>query len=176
MFQRIASLILLVWMLGFIWFAIALPQPQYGAKTDGVAVLTGGPGRIARSLEVLDKGWSRKLLVSGVDEHVRPVEFQASYKVPAEQIKCCVTLGFESWDTQSNARETARWIADNKLRSVRLVTTDWHMRRAAYELERMLPDGVSLVRDAVVSKPSLKVLFIEYHKLLARRAAVLWGG
>ncbi len=65
---------------------------------------------------------------------------------------CCVTLGFQSVDTRSNAAETARWIADNKFRSVRLVTTDWHMRRAAGELSAALPGDVELIRDAVPSQ------------------------
>ena len=58
---------------------------------------------------------------------------------------------------------------------MRLVTTDWHMRRAAFELERMVPISVVIVRDAVPSQPSLRILFLEYHKLLARELAALWG-
>jgi uncharacterized SAM-binding protein YcdF (DUF218 family) len=176
MLRRLLSLLLLAWMLGFIWFALALPQPQTGGKTDGVIVLTGGDGRVARGLEALRKGWAQKLLVSGVDREVKPREFVAAYHIDAHQMACCVTLGFESVDTRSNAREAARWIAANKFRSVRLITTDWHMQRAAYELSLMKPKGVAVVRDAVASQPSFETLFTEYHKLLARYAEQLWGG
>jgi uncharacterized SAM-binding protein YcdF (DUF218 family) len=176
MFKRLLILILLAWALGFAWFALALPQPRQGGKTDGVVVLTGGDGRIARGLTVLRKGWARRLLVSGVDREVKPAEFVVAYKIAPEQMACCVTLGFESVDTRSNAREAARWIASGKLRSVRLVTTDWHMRRAAYELDLMKPKGVTVIRDAVASQPSLETLFTEYHKLLARYAAETFGG
>ena len=176
MLKRLALLVLLVWALGFAWFALALPQPRDGGKTDGVIVLTGGEGRVARGLHALRKGWSGQLLVSGVDREVKPREFVAIYKIPPKQMACCVKLGFESVDTRSNAREAARWIAANKFRSVRLVTTDWHMRRAAYELELMKPAGVSLIRDAVASQPSLETLFTEYHKLLARVLAETFGG
>jgi uncharacterized SAM-binding protein YcdF (DUF218 family) len=86
---------------------------------------------------------------------------------------CCVTLGFAAVDTRSNATETAQWVEENELASLRLVTTDWHMRRAAGELDRTLPEGVRVVRDAVRSEPSLANLFLEYHKLLASRAAGL---
>jgi hypothetical protein len=85
-----------------------------------------------------------------------------------------VTLGFAALDTRGNARETARWVEQNKVRSVRLVTSDWHMRRAARELEDKLPPGTVLVRDAVPSQPSLWILFLEYHKLLATWASRLW--
>jgi hypothetical protein len=40
------------------------------------------------------------------------------------------------------------------------------MRRSAGELDEVLPD-VRLVEDAVPTQPSLKTLFVEYHKLLA---------
>jgi uncharacterized SAM-binding protein YcdF (DUF218 family) len=82
---------------------------------------------------------------------------------------CCLTLDQASVDTRSNAREAAQWISAHKLRSVRLVTSDWHMRRAAWELERAAPKGTRVERDAVRSHPSLRTLFLEYHKLLARR-------
>ena len=82
---------------------------------------------------------------------------------------CCVTLEQSSVDTRSNASEAARWVAANNIRSVRLVTSDWHMRRAAWELEQALPDDIPIARDAVRTHPSLKVLFVEYHKWLARR-------
>lgn len=176
MLRRVASFAVLIWLFGFAWFAIALPQPVYDGKTDGVIVVTGGGGRINRGIEVLQKGWSSKMLVAGVDREVRPREFQAEYKVPAALMDCCITLGFESVDTRSNAQEAAGWVAGNKVKSVRLVTTDWHMRRTAFELDRMLPDNVTIIEDAVPSKPSFKTLFLEYHKLLARLVYSLWGG
>jgi uncharacterized SAM-binding protein YcdF (DUF218 family) len=176
MLRRIASFALLVWLFGFVWFAVALPEPAGAGKTDGVIVVTGGGGRINRGIEVLQKGWSGKMLVAGVDREVRPKEFQAEYKVPASLMRCCITLGFESVDTRSNAQEAAHWIAKNKVSSVRLVTTDWHMRRAAFELGRMMPHNVTIIEDAVPSKPSFETLFLEYHKLMARLVFSLWGG
>lgn len=176
MLQRILSVFFLLWLFGFVWFAIALPPPTDGGKTDGVIVVTGGGGRIDRGIEVLQKGWAGKMLVAGVDREVRPREFQVEYKVPAPLMECCITLGFESVDTRSNAREAASWVADNRIESVRLVTTDWHMRRARFELGRMMPKNVTLIEDAVPSKPSFRTLFLEYHKLLARLLYSLWGG
>jgi len=175
MLKRLAVAPVLAWLLGFAWFALTLPQPHTGGKTDGVIVLTGGEGRVARGLEALRKGWARKLLVSGVDREVKPREFVVAYHLSPDQIACCITLGFESVDTRSNAREAARWIAANKFSSVRLITTDWHMQRAAYELSLMQPKGVKVVRDAVTSQPSFETLFTEYHKLLARYAERLLG-
>ena len=173
LFRRLLSAVLLLWALGFVWFAVALPQPAGDVRTDGVVALTGGSGRIPRGIAVLRKGLAEKLLVAGVDTEVRPREFAAEYDVSAKLLACCVTLGYESVDTRSNAQEAARWIAAQKIGSVRLVTTDWHMRRAAFDLALATPKDLVIVEDAVRSRPSLKILFIEYNKLLAR--VVAWA-
>lgn len=174
MFIRLISFAGLVWFFGFLWFAVTLPGPTGKMTTDAAIVLTGGKGRIDRGLEVLRKDWAPKLLVSGVDREVLPAEFAAEYDVSGKLMACCVTLGFESYDTRSNAMEALRWLARNDYRSVRLITTDWHMRRAAYEMERVKPRHLVIIRDAVHSDPSLKILFLEYHKWLARRLSGLW--
>ena len=181
MTRRALAFLFLVWLAGFAFFAILLPRPLPGGGgravgADAVIVLTGGEGRIQRALAVLERGEARHLLVSGVYGAVKPHEFALEYKVQARLMRCCIELGYESTDTRSNARESARWIARNRFRTVRLVTSDWHMRRAAYELERMKPADVTVLRDAVATQPSLRILFLEYNKLLARRVAALWGG
>lgn len=168
LFRRLASAILLGWALGFLWFALILPTPAGSVKTDAVVVVTGAGGRIPQAIAVLRAGQARRLLVSGVSSEVRPGEFAAEYDVEAGLMACCVTLGYESVDTRTNGLEAARWIAQHHITSVRLVTTDWHMRRAAFDLAVAGPHGLVIVEDAVPSRPSLKILFLEYHKLLAR--------
>ena len=66
MLRRISSLALIVWALGFIWFAVALPLPAGTEKADVVVVPTGGEGRIDRGLAALRSGWAGRMLVSGV--------------------------------------------------------------------------------------------------------------
>lgn len=177
MLSRLASIGLLAWALGFALFATTLPQPVgEQQQTDAVVVLTGGAGRIDRGIKVLREGWARQLFVSGVDREVKPHEFAAQYKVRSALMACCVTLGFEATDTRSNATETASWIATQGVRSVRLVTSDWHMRRAVMELRRVAPEGVEIVEDAVPTHPTWRTLFTEYHKLIARFVAGLRKG
>ncbi|MEO0590696.1 MAG: YdcF family protein [Pseudomonadota bacterium] len=173
MVRKILSAAFLIWSIGFLWFAVSLPQPAQDLTTDAVIVPTGGAGRIARGLDVLDEGLARRMLVTGVDPEVKPGEFAAEFQVPHALMDCCVTLGFMAVDTRGNAFETAEWVERNDVTSLRLVTTDWHMRRAAGELDRKLPDSVRVVRDAVPSQPNLGSLFLEYHKLIASRVAGL---
>ena len=149
------------------WFAAALPQPLPPAPSDAIVVPTGSEGRIERGLELLGAGVARKMLVTGVDPAVRPQEFEAEYEVSPQLMACCITLGFAALDTRGNARETAQWMAQRGYRSVRLVTADWHMRRAARELASQLPPETVITRDAVRSPVSLITLLREYHKLLA---------
>lgn len=172
---RSFGFLVLVWALGFVLFAVTLPQPAGEERTDAVVVLTGGAGRIERGLEVLKRGWARELLVSGVDPSVKPYEFAVEYRVRSSRMACCVTLGYQAIDTQSNAIETAEWLRRERVKSLRLVTSDWHMRRARLELDRLAPPGVSIVADAVPTRPSFTALLREYNKLLARSIAGALG-
>ena len=167
MIRRVLSLALVVWAFGFLWFAMALPQPAGTQRTDAIVVPTGSGGRIPRGLALLSEGTAGSMLVTGVDEDVKPGEFAVEYDVPDRLMQCCVTLGFVALDTRGNARETSQWVAKHKVRTLRLVTSDWHMRRAALELENALPEGTPVLRDAVRTEPSLWTLFLEYHKLIA---------
>ena len=175
MIRRIISFTLLAWALGFAWFALLLPQPSDAAKTDAVVVLTGGANRIARGLDILEAGEAKRMLISGVDRDVRPVELAAQYPGSARLFDCCIDLGFQSVDTRSNALETARWAARNKVKKLRLVTHDWHMRRARFELDRALPADIVVTSDAVSTRPSLAALFKEYNKYWLRAVASLLG-
>lgn len=178
MIRRAVAALLMVWAIGFGIFAVSLPAAipisTAGPKTDAIVVPTGGAGRIERGLQVLGSDRAEKMLVTGVDPEVKPGEFAAQFAVPMQTMQCCITLGYAAVDTRGNASETAEWIAQNKYKSIRLVTTDWHMWRAAGELKRALPDNVIMVEDAVPSVPSLRILFLEYNKLLASWLWQLW--
>lgn len=167
MIIRLLATALLAWMIGFLAFVLFLPGPAGDEVTDAIVVPTGGQGRIDRGLQELEQGRAKAMLVTGVDREVKPKEFAAQYKVPARLMSCCVTLGFTAVNTRGNAAETAGWIRERHYTSLRLVTTDWHMRRAALELAATLPPGVKVVEDAVASRPSPRILFLEYHKLIA---------
>jgi len=173
MIRRILSLLVILWGLGFAWFAIDLPQPAGDENTDAIVVLTGGPGRIQRGLAMLKTGHARRMLVSGVDRRVRPEDLENAFHA-GPILLARVDLGRSAVDTRSNALETRRWIADHHYKSIRLVTTDWHMRRARFELRQVLSD-VTVVPDAVKSEPDLMGLLREYHKFLFRRFAALIG-
>lgn len=173
---RLLAILLLALLGWFLWFALVPLRPALaGTKTDAVVVLTGGPGRLAHGLEVLQAGQAKRLLVSGVDPVVRPVELAAKTKATLALFECCVDLGKEAVDTRSNAAETAAWVRANRYRSLRLVTSADHMRRATLELRTELGGDAVIVPDPVASDPKASALAREFSKYALRRAAVLFG-
>jgi uncharacterized SAM-binding protein YcdF (DUF218 family) len=174
MISRLGSLLLLLYALGFVLFAFTLgkPAPATARATDAAVVLTGGPGRIDHAIDVLKAHQAQRLLVAGVDPAVTKPDLARRIAGSRQWLACCVDLGSESVDTRSNAEEAGRWLAKHDYKSVRLITSDWHMRRARYEFQKVLGGKYRLVTDGVRTEPSLVTLFAEYNKYLLRRIAV----
>ena len=173
MIARFFSFLILLYALGFILFGVTLGRPaKADVKTDAAVVITGGSGRIEHAMKVLEDGKARRVLIAGADPLVTKRDLVDRFDASARLVRCCVDLGSESVDTRSNAEEAHRWLARRKYKSVRLITNDWHMRRAGYEFSRSLDGKYDIVQDAVRTEPGFATLFAEYNKYLLRRAAV----
>ncbi len=175
MIVRAGSLVLLLYAIGFILFTVTLGRPAAGdgGRTDAIVVITGGSGRIEHGVDVLKAGGAKRLLVAGADPAVTKKDLVRRLGGNGRLIDCCVDLGSESVDTRSNAEEASRWLARHGYRSFRLVTSDWHMRRARYDFREVLGDRYEIVPDAVRTEPHFRTLFGEYNKYVLRRLAVL---
>jgi uncharacterized SAM-binding protein YcdF (DUF218 family) len=175
MILRAGSLLLLLYAIGFILFTVTLGKPadKNAARTDAIVVITGGPGRIEHGVDALKAGRAKRLLVAGADPAVTKNDLIRRLRGNGPLVNCCVDLGSESVDTRSNAEEASRWLARRGYRSFRLVTSDWHMRRARYDFRGVLGDKYELMPDAVRSEPHFMTLFGEYNKYVLRRLAVL---
>jgi uncharacterized SAM-binding protein YcdF (DUF218 family) len=174
MITRLLSLLLLGYALGFVWFATTLDGPASPAdKIEAAVVLTGGVGRIEHGLAVLEAGEVKRMLVAGADPAVtKPDLVRRLGRGSKRLVACCVDLGSESVDTRSNAEEAQRWLVKRNYKSLRLITSDWHMHRAGYEFGKVLGPDYRIVRDGVRTEPRLPTLFGEYNKLVLRRLAV----
>ena len=141
-----------------------------------------GSDRLAEGFRLLDAGLSPRMLITGVAQGVslqQVIDGMSSDKsvVPSpENLACCVTLGYEAGNTVGNAVETATWVRDNKIASVRLVTANYHMKRSQLEFHRALP-GISIIPHPVFPKemqdnwwfvkPRILILLAgEYHKFV----------
>ena len=174
MIFRAVSLLLLAYLLGFVLFAVTLGSPASAdsPRTDAAVVLTGGSGRIEQGLQSLRDRKARRLLVSGADPAVTKGDLTDRLEGSERLLRCCVDLGSESVDTRSNAEEAERWLEKHGYKSLRLITSDWHMHRARYEFRRVLGPDYELVIDAVRTEPRFLTLFAEYNKYVLRRIAV----
>ena len=172
---RTALVLLLLYGVGYAAFAMLLPAPAGDERTDAIVVLTGGSGRLERGFALVERGVSRRMLISGVNRTVRPNELAEAYDVDQRLFDCCVVLGRESFDTRSNADEVARWVDRRRIRSIRLVTNEVHMPRARYELRKRVGKELTIVQDAVPSEPDFKDVYLEYNYYLLGRIADLIG-
>jgi uncharacterized SAM-binding protein YcdF (DUF218 family) len=155
-------------------FAVTLGTPAAAdtPKVDAIVVITGGKGRIEHGASLLADGKAKRMLIAGADPLVRKVDLVHRLGGKKKLFDCCVDLGSESVDTRSNAEEANRWLQRRKYRSIRLVTSDWHMRRARYEFNRRLDPDIKIVSDAVRTEPNFMTLFAEFNKYLLRRLSV----
>ncbi|QMW24510.1 YdcF family protein [Sandaracinobacteroides saxicola] len=160
---------MLAWLGGFVAFIATLPAPALpGTRTDAAIVLTGGPGRVARGVQVLEDGLAKRLLISGVGDRVtRPVLTEKA-GVPPRLLACCIDLGFVADDTRGNADEAEAWVIRHRWRSVRLITAAYHLPRANAELAAKLGPDVRVVPDGVPAGLPLLPLAREYSKFIVR--------
>lgn len=172
MIFRLGAFLLLLYALGFVLFAITLGKPARAAQTtDAIVVITGGKGRIEHAMDMLADRQAKRMLVAGADPSVTKRDLVNRLGGRERLVRCCVDLGSESVDTRSNAEEAKRWLAHNQYRSLRLITSDWHMRRARFEFHKVLGSDYELLTDAVRTEPQFATLFSEYNKFVLRRIA-----
>lgn len=175
MIRRLIVVALLAYAAGFGVFMATLATPAEGVTTDAIVVLTGGRGRIERGVALLQAKAARRMFVSGVPIGVTPADLARENHAPGRLFRCCIDLGNAAVDTRSNAQETADWLREHGYKSVRLVTSDWHMARARMELASAVGATVTITSDGVPSSPRFALLVTEYNKLILRRIA-LWIG
>ncbi len=174
MITRLLAFLAILYVLGFALFAVTLESPAAAdtPRADAIVAITGGKGRIEHASSLLAVGKGRRLLIAGADPAVRKADLVHRLGGKKRLFDCCVDLGSESVDTRSNAEEAKRWVERRRYKSVRLVTSDWHMRRALYEFHRVFDRDVTVIPDAVHTEPSFITLFGEYNKYLLRRLSV----
>lgn len=127
------------WLAGLIAFAEAIPKQlsDTGTQTEAIVVLTGGSGRLDEGLRLLSSGRAEKLFVSGVYQGLDvKALLQLSQSDPTE-LERRIGIGGAT-NTKGNASETADWVAAEGIKSLRLVTSGYHMPRSLLEFSHVL--------------------------------------
>lgn len=146
MFRFLFNLIMIAFIVfvgGFLWFVFDVPAAKSTEKVDAAVVLTGGKSRIEKGLEILRADNTGLVYISGVNDAITPVQLQQSYNITADEMKCCIVTD-QSENTRGNAATTARWIEENNVRTLQLITSSYHMRRSLLEFRSLLPETVIL--------------------------------
>jgi len=140
----------LAWLAGLAWYAAAMPGRVEDASThtDAIVVLTGGRGRIEEGVALLRQGLAKKLFVSGVEKGVEVPELLKRVHLPPDTSDAAIALGHDAESTAANAAETAAWMQTEGFRSLRLVTSNYHMRRALLEIRHAMP-AMSVIPNPV---------------------------
>ena len=166
----------LLWLFGLWMFnnyinSFAIDAEQ---KTDAIVVLTGGRNRLREAARLLNSGMAEKMLISGVASKVslRELQKRPDVKIAAEKE---VILDKKSTNTVENAIESARWIKENGVTSVRLVTSNYHLPRSAEEFKVYAPRlkivmhpvySDKVARHFWQSRHSFWLMATEYNKFL----------
>lgn len=142
-----------LWLVGLVWFVRELPDEvaDPDSVTDAIVVLTGGSMRVQQGLALLAAGKAKKLFISGVSKNVHVPALLHAAGQPGERDECCIILGYAADNTQGNAKETAAFMREEGFRSLRLVTSSYHMPRSLLEFGRAMPD-INIIAHPVFSE------------------------
>lgn len=140
----VAGFIILAWTAGFLWFASTIPSgvADTSTHTDAIVALTGGAERIETGVKLLSDGLAERLFVSGAGEQVRTSDILGRATPINPDLAANITIGKAAVDTPGNAIETAEWVRSQNMRSIRLVTAAYHMRRSLLEFHDAMPEVV----------------------------------
>ncbi len=146
-----AFVAVIAWGVGLFRFAAVIPTEagEVTTSTDAIVVLTGGSRRLATGFDLLSANAAGRLLVSGVYRGVDVSELLRHFQYAPDDLRCCVEIGHDAGDTAGNAEETAAWVRRHGFRSLRIVTSNYHVPRSMLEFHHALP-GVILIAHPVV--------------------------
>lgn len=154
---------------------------QREAKADAIVVLAGGKGRVDEGVRLYRQGKGHWLFFIGVDPAVRRSDLYRPQ--PGDPSASGVVLEKASRNTLENALYGRDVIMERNVRSILLITSRYHMKRASILLRNALPKDVAIYPYPVDSvnlketwwshRSSFRLLFGEFYKYCMFRAFFL---
>lgn len=188
-FAVVGAIGLAIWAIGLVRFVATLPEEvaDETTRTDAVVVLTGGADRLATGFALLKDGVGGRLFVSGVGESLSLDALLAQLNLSdyPQALRRRVDLGHKASNTVQNAQETAEWCREEGIRSIRLVTASYHMKRSLLEFQRELPE-LQIIQHPVFPQAvkqgqwwkypgTLLLMTREYTKFVVANLAHMFG-
>ena len=161
-----------LWLIGFLVFVL-WQQTTYVQdplrKTDAILVLTGGTNRITTGLHLMAADNAGHMMISGVAKGTTLSRLLIDNNLPQEiqtrlQAQCCIILGEQATNTIQNAMEAAPWIEKHQFKSIRLVTSIYHIPRSLLHLKQHVKGDIDWVLHPV--RPSSPLTDINHWKIV----------
>jgi uncharacterized SAM-binding protein YcdF (DUF218 family) len=134
------------------------PITRDGCKAvDAIVAVSGGDtvARTQHAIMLYKNEWAPTLVFSGAAQDktgpsnaLAMREIAISSGVPAQDI----LIEEDSANTKQNAENTNRLLASNDIKSVILVTSSYHQRRASLEFHRKLNDSITIQNSPTYDK------------------------
>jgi len=145
---------------------------QREVKSDAIVVLTGGRGRVEEGIRLFRENRGQWLFLIGVDPAVRKGDLFRERS--GEKGEERVILEQSSRNTLENALYARDLIIRNDIRSLTLITSRYHMKRATLLFRNVLPRDIAIYPHPVDSRNlqeswwshggSFRLLFSEFYK------------
>lgn len=141
---------------GFIVFvSFYLPLQDPLKKADAIIAVSGGDtqGRTMHAIRLYQEGWAPQLIFSGAAKDPNSAsnaKVMMSMAVSQGVDPKAILIDEQSRDTKENAEETRKLVGDKK--TVILVTSDYHQRRAFREFQKVLGSEVTIVNAPAKDK------------------------
>ena len=119
---------------------VAVPQSSVIA-IDSVIVLAGGKGRIQKGVELFLSLSAQYCVLAGVDKKFNRVAYFSKYGISDNPH---IYIDNRSRRTLENAVESWRILEPLNVRSVLLVTSNYHMYRSLFVFKKVFPSTVSI--------------------------------
>lgn len=172
----IAAIVVGVLFVDFTYKTFSYRQTVH--KSDAIVVLTGGKGRVTEGVRLYREGSAQYLIIVGADPTVRKSDiYQAK---PGDPSPDGVILEKNSRNTLENAIYGRDLITRYNIRSILLITSRYHLKRATILMRNALPGNCAIYPYPVDSanlketwwnhSRSFSLLFSEFYKYCMFRA------
>lgn len=141
---------------GFIIFvSFYLPLQDPLQKADAIIAVSGGDtqGRTMHAIRLYQDGWAPQLIFSGAAKDPNSAsnaKVMMSTAVGQGISPEVIAIDEQSRDTKENAEKTRALVGGKK--TVILVTSDYHQRRAYKEFQKVLGDEVTIINSPAKDK------------------------
>ena len=128
---------------------------------QGIAVLTGGKGRVAKGIKIFKENQNVNMIISGVDKSIKNIDVIPIGLLESDKL----FIDKKSETTIENAEEIVKWAIENNLSDISIITSNYHMPRSMLILSKK-SKKLNFYADPVISHISMQENLFSNFKLL----------